>query len=324
MKRIAKAFLNQFMIIGSKQSMHSSDGAFARVFGDAKADQYRALKVDINRASISNACLDIASFEKALQSSMSEWSSKSSKDVEFNQRIRSVHLKIDAKYSELIPICINKFGFQFHHCKPEYVYLHKWMSSGEKNTYPPYCQHYIGTGGCAVDFDNEEILLITEKINIRTDIPKHIKPFKIPGGQLEHFEFIEEGVVREVWEETSVETNFKGILGFRYKKDFRFENPDIYYICLLEPKSQDHKQKIAACPNEIDLCQWTPLEVYYNLEGLSPVQQHARSLVKRYVTARKVNPDTCDKLLLQSTVQNGTYMEDTSPYIELLYPNLSK
>ncbi|EFC44691.1 predicted protein [Naegleria gruberi] len=308
--------------MNNKSSSHSGL-SLHEAFEKAHIDQYRAVRVNIE-SSDSSSIVNIEEFEKVLQQALIGWQSRSSKKVDFQSRVRSAHLKIDAKFSELIPICLKKFGFEFHHCTPEYIFLHRWIATEEKNTYPPFCQHYIGTGGCVVDFKTEEILLITEKINIRTDLPKHVKPFKIPGGQLEKHEFIEEGCVREVWEETSVETNFRGILGFRYKKDFRFGVPDIYYICLLEPKSQEHKDAIAACPNEIDLCQWTPLEEYYKLDGLSKVQQHVRSLIKRYHEMRKTNPSECDKLLFKSTVQSSEHFDNSDPeLLELLYPNIN-
>ena len=286
-------------------SSSSTFSSLNDIFDKATPDPYRAVRVEIRKDT------PITDFESTLERYLQVWKAKSSTNLEFSTRVRSVHLKIDAERSELIPICLKKFGFEFHHCQRDYIYLHKWLPTEEKSTYPPYCQHYVGTGGCVVDFEKEEILLITEKISIRTDIPKHVKPFKIPGGQLDYYEFIEEGVCREVREETNVKTNFIGILGFRYKKAFRFGNPDIYYICLLEPKSQQEKLAISACPNEIDICKWVPLETYYTLEGLTPVQQHARKLVKRYVEARKTNPELCDSLLFKSTLQNekGGHLE---------------
>ncbi|KAG2373647.1 hypothetical protein C9374_011936 [Naegleria lovaniensis] len=295
----------------------------SEIFQKSIVDQYRAIKVEIgSQVNISST----DEFETILGQALQAWQNKSSKSIDFNSRVRSVHLKIDAKFSELIPICLKKFGFTFHHCKPEYIYLHKWLASEEKNTYPPYCQHYVGVGGCVVDFEKEEILIITEKINL---LPSHMKPYKFPGGQLDHHEFIEEGVCREVREETNVETNFKGILGFRYKKAFRFDNPDIYYICLLEPKSQEHKKAISACPTEIDLCQWVPLDVYFKYESLAPVQEHARKLLKRCLEMRKQNPEECDKLLFKSTFQSKDHalsidkFKEVEPNPEfLLYPNV--
>ena len=58
--------------------------------------------------------------------------------------------------------------------------------------------------------------------------------WKLPGGHVESNESIGDAAVREVWEETGVKTKPVGILGFRELLDYRFDQPDLYFICMLE------------------------------------------------------------------------------------------
>ena len=47
-------------------------------------------------------------------------------------------------------------------------------------------------------------------------------------------ESIQEGVAREVWEETGVKAKFDSIIGFKEQLAYRFGQPDLYFVCLLK------------------------------------------------------------------------------------------
>lgn len=80
-----------------------------------------------------------------------------------------------------------------------------------------------------------------------------IKDFwKIPGGHVEFNEFLPEAAIREVFEETGVETEFVSLMAFRETKDYKFGMPDIYFVCLLKPKTFDLKK----CEQEIKDVKW--------------------------------------------------------------------
>jgi len=61
--------------------------------------------------------------------------------------------------------------------------------------------------------------------------------------------------MREVFEETGVQTNFEGILAFRDRQTGLFGRSDLYYIALLTPTSSE----IAKCEREIAEATWMPI-----------------------------------------------------------------
>ena len=67
---------------------------------------------------------------------------------------------------------------------------------------PPYCSHYVGTGGMVINPKDETILLVKDKIR-----PKNTS-WKLPGGFVDHNEDIDKAVEREVFEETGIESQF--------------------------------------------------------------------------------------------------------------------
>jgi 8-oxo-dGTP pyrophosphatase MutT (NUDIX family) len=80
---------------------------------------------------------------------------------------------------------------------------------------PGYASHYVGVGGLVLSKDR--VLAIQET-----------KPFspgiwKLPGGLVDPGESIQDAAVREVWEETGVNTLFKSVLGFRELLNWKFD-----------------------------------------------------------------------------------------------------
>lgn len=59
-----------------------------------------------------------------------------------------------------------KYGFYFHHAKPEgYVQMCLWLDKSTPNKIPNYANHYIGVAGLVVN-DENEILLIQENKSV--------------------------------------------------------------------------------------------------------------------------------------------------------------
>lgn len=131
--------------------------------------------------------------------------------------------------SHLIDIAIKDGKFSFHHAKDDYVMLTKWIKESESSKLPLFASHYVGVGGLVLNKERNKILSIQEA-------KSHFKGlWKIPGGAVDPGETIPQAAVREVWEETGVKTFFKSILAFRELDKYKFGQPDLYFVCLLEP-----------------------------------------------------------------------------------------
>ena len=86
-------------------------------------------------------------------------------------------------------------------------------------------------------------------------------------------ESIEDGVEREVFEETGIRAHFRGILTFTYELNFRFEHSDVYFACLLsldENEEEEEEQKMHFDPVEIAACKWIPLDQWANSPEMHP------------------------------------------------------
>ena len=99
--------------------------------------------------------------------------------------------------------------------------------------------------------DENEVLLVQE-VN-----PLGGTPFwKLPGGQVEDKETLEEAVVREVKEETGINAKVEGILSFKENSNYIFKKHDLYFIFLMtcvKAEVSIKKQDI-----EISECEWVP------------------------------------------------------------------
>eukprot|EP00026_Physarum_polycephalum_P011263 Phypoly_transcript_11470.p1 GENE.Phypoly_transcript_11470~~Phypoly_transcript_11470.p1 ORF type:complete len:320 (+),score=44.92 Phypoly_transcript_11470:14-973(+) len=209
---------------------------------------------------------DTTIFNESLADSMEKWR---------NQGYRGVWLKITKDKSHLIPACLQN-GFEFHHAAPNYVMLASWLPRGEASRLPHYADHSIGCGGAVIN-DKNEILLVTEAHSPEI--------WKIPGGMLNTGEEIPDGAMREVFEETGVTSTFESLLGFRHTHNSFFGSGNIYSICLLRATSQ----QIKIDPHEIDKCKWFPLQDFYNMKDIPPIQQAVAQLIKDYLHTKNTS-----------------------------------
>lgn len=101
--------------------------------------------------------------------------------------------------------------------------------------------------------DEREVLLVKDK--------HEGAMWKFPGGLADVGEGIGEAAVREVWEETGVEAEFRSVLSMRHQHEVQFGNSDMYFVCRLMPK-EGGVVDITKCTHEIaDAC-WMPLEQF--------------------------------------------------------------
>ncbi len=167
-----------------------------------------------------------------------------------NHQIKVVWIKIPSNRSDLLPI-VYKLGFVNHHCDHDFIMLTLRLEEGA--LVPTFAKHTIGVGGLVINKKNE-LLTIREKAHIKT----HPNNWKFPGGMLDPFEHIEQGVIREVLEETNISTSFESFIGFRHHHKGQFTTSNIYAVCKLTPLTTD----ISIQESEIADARWFPINDY--------------------------------------------------------------
>ncbi|KAH7512959.1 hypothetical protein FEM48_Zijuj12G0145700 [Ziziphus jujuba var. spinosa] len=178
-------------------------------------------------------------FASALRTSLSIWKLKGKKGV---------WLKLLLEQAELIPIAIQE-GFNYHHCESGYVMLTYWIPD-EVCTLPASPSHQIGVAGFVMN-DKREVLVVKEKCPCSCS-----GEWKLPTGYVNKSEDIFSGAIREVKEETGIDTMFLEIVAFRHAHLVAFEKSDLLFVCMLKPLTSE----IKIDEKEIQAAKWMPLD----------------------------------------------------------------
>ncbi|KAM5573038.1 nudix hydrolase 8 [Rosa sericea] len=201
---------------------------------DAFDDEYGGVIVDPERLP-ENA----DAFAYILHSSLSNWKMEGKKGI---------WLKLPVERAELVPVAV-KEGFQYHHAERGYVMLTYWIPEGPCML-PANASHQVGVGGFVINANNE-VLVVQEK----HCAPTCVGFWKIPTGFILESEEIFTGAVREVKEETGIDTEFVEVIAFRHAHNVAFEKSDLFFICMLKPLST----QIIVDDLEIEAAKWMPL-----------------------------------------------------------------
>ncbi|CAK9173289.1 unnamed protein product [Ilex paraguariensis] len=181
-------------------------------------------------------------FATKLRSSLSHWRTKGKKGV---------WLKLPLEKSELVPVAV-KEGFKYHHAERGYVMMTYWIPEGPCML-PANASHHVGVGAFVIN-DRNEVLVVQEKHYA----PALVGLWKIPTGYINESEEIFTGAVREVKEETGIDTAFVEVIAFRHAHNVDFEKSDLFFICMLRPLST----QIMIDDLEIQAAKWMPLDEF--------------------------------------------------------------
>ncbi|CAN8267088.1 unnamed protein product [Cochlearia groenlandica] len=208
--------------------------------------------------------MDPYAFSKLLRASLSKWTVQGKKGVWIKLPIQLIGLAEAAV----------KEGFYLHHAENNYLMLVCWIPK-EDNSLPANASHRVRIGAFVTNH-KKEVLVVQEKIGRFQGI------WKLPTGVVNQGEDIHDGSVREVKEETGVDTEFIKILDFRFQHLLKthhmlilqalicflnsnrqnhkafFEKSELFFVCLLKPLSLE----IKAQESEIEAAQWMPWEEY--------------------------------------------------------------
>ncbi|GAB2292448.1 hypothetical protein Dimus_026688 [Dionaea muscipula] len=195
----------------------------------------------------------VDAFTSSLRASLAYWKLKGKKGV---------WLKIQLGQADLVPLAIQE-GFNYHHAEPGYVMLTYWIPE-EPCTIPAAPCHHIGIGGFVMN-ENREVLVVKEQCPCSCS-----EVWKLPTGYINNSEDIFSGAVREVKEETGVDTMFLKMVAFRHCHFVAFEKSDLLFVCMLRPLSFE----ITIDENEIQAAKWMPLQElieqpFYNEDHMS-------------------------------------------------------
>jgi 8-oxo-dGTP pyrophosphatase MutT (NUDIX family) len=206
---------------------------------------------------------DPETFTRHLDASLEAWR---------QQGYKLVWLEVPIQKSRLIPIAVER-GFIFHHSDAQYLMLTLALAEGA--FVPAHATHYAGAGGVVLN-DQQDLLVVSERYH---NDPNRPPRFKLPGGALHAGEHLAEAVVREVLEETGVQTRFEALVCFRHWHGYRFGKSDIYFVCRLKPLSTE----IMMQEEEIAACLWMPVGDYL-------ADEHVSVFNKRIVQSALQNP----------------------------------
>ncbi|XP_057799682.1 nudix hydrolase 8-like [Salvia miltiorrhiza] len=181
-------------------------------------------------------------FASALRSSIHHWKLKGKKGV---------WLKLPVERSELVPLAIQE-GFEYHHAERSYVMMTYWIPDGP-SLLPSNASHHVGVGSFVIN-DKDEVLVVQEK----HCAPDLLHLWKIPTGFILESEEIYTGAVREVKEETGIDTEFVEVVAFRHAQNVSFEKSDLFFVCMLRPTSAE----IVVDDLEIQAAKWMGLEEF--------------------------------------------------------------
>jgi nicotinamide mononucleotide (NMN) deamidase PncC/8-oxo-dGTP pyrophosphatase MutT (NUDIX family) len=212
-----------------------------------KEDRYGGVEIDVPEETSGAA---VSTFDVELRRGLASWSEVGKKGI---------WLKVPVSSSSCVAVATRQ-GFNFHHAKPGYVLLTKWLPE-TPSTLPMYAFTQIGVGGVVVN-SKDEVLMVQEKTS---PLPMFQGSWKLPGGLSDPGEDFDETVAREVLEETGITTKVEGVVSLRHSHGFRFGVGDLYVVVKLRAEKED----IVMDTNELSGAEWMSKEKIESLVAAS-------------------------------------------------------
>lgn len=141
---------------------------------------------------------------------------------------RGVWLQLPVARADLLP-CALAAGFALHHAEPGHVVLTAWLADTPSGL-PPGASHHVGVGAFVLSPRGDSVLVVQERHG-----PAARPGFwKLPTGLCDPGEDVADAAVREVLEETGLETTFETVIGFRQAHGTAWGKSDLFFVCGLK------------------------------------------------------------------------------------------
>ncbi|XP_010467003.1 PREDICTED: nudix hydrolase 5 [Camelina sativa] len=208
---------------------------------DGKEDKFGGVVVNLMEVE----SMTVDDFDAKLDLSLKAWK---------DQGKNGIWIKLSRERSSLVDTAIKK-GFTYHHAEHEYVMLTSWLGE-EPSTLPANASHRIGIGAFVLN-KNGEMLVVQENSGYLKD--RNV--WKVPTGTIKEGESIWAGAIREVKEETDIDTKFVEVLAFKESHQAVWQRKtDIFFVCELEASTFEIKRQ----ESELSAAKWMPVEEYVN------------------------------------------------------------
>ncbi|XP_041004736.1 nudix hydrolase 2-like [Juglans microcarpa x Juglans regia] len=227
--------------------------------------------------------LDSMVFAPMLKASISHWT---------QQGKRGVWIKLPIQHANLVEAAV-KEGFRYHHAEPDYLMLVYWIPE-TTDMLPANASHRVGIGAFVMNSQGE-VLVVQEK----NGKFKGKGLWKFPTGVVEEGEDICTAAIREVKEETGIETEFEEVLAFRQSHKSFFRKSDLFFVCMLRPRSFDIQKQTL----EIEAAQWMPFEDYAAQPFVR--ENEMFNYVAKICIAKSENDDVAGFSPLSTTTASG-------------------
>lgn len=195
------------------------------------------------------------------------------------------------------------FRFVLHHTNStqQTIVMKKWLNEAKEDAIPPFATHQVGCAGFVLN-DSNELLLIKEWSGPLSPTGRtQSKQWKLPGGLLDAGESLEEATVREVYEETGVPCDFEGVLSFWHRHGLKWGKSDLYYVCLLKPRSL----QLNICPVEVSDARWMHVDDFLQTED-HPLITHVLEQAFLLEKCQTIGKDWKKRLAPQSKMVTGS------------------
>ncbi len=169
-------------------------------------------------------------------------------------------LDLTTKQNQHIAVAL-ELGFEFHNCEATRITLTYQVVKYAYIPVPP--THTIGVGAVVINKKNE-LLMVRDRIHNEHSI------YKLPGGMLEHAQSLEDGVVREVHEETGIAAKLIKMVSLLNSHPFTFNKSNMYIVFQLEALTTEIN---IIDTHEIEEAIWMPLDEFFLHEKMSKFQK---------------------------------------------------